>query len=168
MLKRSEALDILRASRARVDALIDGLTEDQLTTRSALGGGTWSIKDLIGHLAGWEELALARITGKRPTHLTGDFTSADELNAAEIERKKDWPLTRVRKDAARVRTALIQAIERMDDEQWFAKVNTGQGKSALALVLGQTLIGGRHGPFAHDLAHLYDLERSVKALQRQS
>lgn len=163
---RNQALEILQTSRARIDALIDGLSDAQLATPTSLGGGDWSIKDLIGHLAGWEEFALARITGKRPPHLSGSFNSADELNAAEIERKRAWSVAKVRKDAERVRTALLDAIENMDDDRWLSKVDVGKGKSALALVVGRTLIGGRHGPFAHDLAHLYDLQRSVKSLGR--
>jgi len=165
MLTRAEALEILRSSRARTEALIEGLAEAQLTTRASLGGGNWSIKDLIGHLAGWEELALAQITAKRPPHLTGTFSSADELNAAEIERKRNWSLAKVRKDAERVRTALLQEIESMDDERWMSKIQFGKGRSALGLVLARTLVGGRHGPFAHDLAHFYDLERSVRSLR---
>jgi hypothetical protein len=162
---RAEALEILRSSRARTEGLMAGFTDAQLKTVTSLGGGDWSIKDLIGHLAVWEELALAQITGRRPAHLKGSFTTADELNAAEIERKRNWTLARVRKDAGRVRTALMGAIENMDDERWMSKVQFGRSRSTLALVVGRTLGGGRHGPFAHDLAHLHDLERSVKSLR---
>jgi hypothetical protein len=167
MPTRAEALEILRNSRVRTEALIAGVDEAQMKTLAALGGGNWSVKDLIGHLAGWEELALVHITGQRPRHLPRAFTSADEFNAAEIERKRDWSLAKVRKDAERVRTALLAAIESMDDEHWMSKVEAGKGRSTLALVLGRTLAGGRHGLFAHDLAHLRDLDRSVRSLGRR-
>jgi uncharacterized protein (TIGR03083 family) len=165
MLPRAEALEILRSSRSGTGALIEGLTEAQLTARTSLGGGNWSIKDLIGHLAGVEEVALAVITGKRPAYLTASFSSAKGFNDAEIERKRNWSLAKIRKDAERVRAALLKEIETMDDERWTSKIQIGTGRSALVLVLGRMLVGGRHGPFAHDLAHLYDLERSVRSLR---
>ncbi len=164
MLTRVEALGVLRSSRAQSDALVVGLTDGQIKTRASLGGGDWSVKDLIGHLAGWEELALAHISARRPRHLSGAFTSADEFNASEIERKINWSLERVRKDSERVRTALLEAIDDMSDDRWMSKIDTGKGRSSLGLVLGKTLAGGRHGPFAHDLAHLHDLKRSVRSL----
>jgi uncharacterized protein (TIGR03083 family) len=165
MLTRAEALEILRSSRVRTEALMEGLTEAQLTARTSLGGGHWSIKDLIGHLAGVEEVALSVITGKRPAYLTASFSSAKGFNDAEIERKRNWSPAKIRKDAERVRAALLKEIETMDDERWTSKIQIGERRSALALVLANALVGGRHGPFAHDLAHLYDLERSIKALK---
>lgn len=164
VLSRAEALEILRSTRAQIDELIAPLTNTQLAKITNLGGGTWSVKDLIGHLAVWEEIALAQLTGKRPAHLKGPFSSGDELNDAEIERKRDWTLAKVRKDSERIRTALFEAIEQTDDERWTSKVEWGKGRSTLGLLVGRTLQGGKHGPFAHDLAHLNDLKRSVRAL----
>jgi uncharacterized protein (TIGR03083 family) len=164
MPTRAEAIEILVACRARTEALIDGLDEKQMKTRTLLGGGDWSVKDLLGHLAGYEEDALAFVTGERPRR-AHKFASVDERNAAEIERKRSWSVRRVRQDSQRVRAAFLTSIENMDDERWKGKVETQQGRSALGLVLGRLLVGGRHGLFAHDLAHIRDLERSVKSLK---
>jgi hypothetical protein len=162
---RAEAIEILRASRARTEALITELDEKLIKTRTVLGGGNWSVKDHIGHLASWEERALAAATEQPPRYPLGQFSTADEFNAAEFERKRDWSLAKVRKDSEQIRTALLEAIESMDDEKWKSKVQLGEKRSALALILGRILAGDRYGLFAHDLAHLKDLEKSVKALR---
>jgi len=162
---RAEALEILRTSRAKTDALIARLDESQIAQRAALGGGEWSVKDLIGHLAGWEYLALSWARDGTWPDDAGTFTTGDEFNAAGIERKRDWTLERIRADSERIRAELVEAIEKMDDERWHAEVEAFGGKRPLHEVIGQILAGDKHGLFAHDLAHLHDLEESVRAFR---
>ena len=164
MPTRAEAIEILVAARGRIEALIADLDDKQMKTKTLLGGGDWSVKDLIGHLAVYEERAVAIATGRKPRQ-GSQITSVDEFNAAEIERKRKWSVKRVRDDAERARAELLAAIENMDDDRWASKVQTGQGRSAMGLVLGRLLVGGRLGLYAHDLAHVRDLERSVKSLK---
>lgn len=143
---------------------VDQLDERQMRTRTQLGGGGWSVKDLLGHLAGYEEQAVALATGKKPRFDFSTFDSVDERNAADIERKGNWSVKRVRDDLEAMRSRLLDAIDSMDEENWAAKVPTRTGRSALALVLGKLLVGGHYGLFAHDLAHTRDLKKSVKLL----
>jgi uncharacterized protein (TIGR03083 family) len=165
MPTRSQAIEILVSSRARTEALLEALTDTQLRAITKLGGGSWSAKDLLGHLAGYEEYAASLATGgAAPKHMRG-FDSVDQRNDADIERKRKWSMNRVRADLSRAHESLLDAIRSMDDEHWSTKVSTGTGRSALGLVLGRILVGGTHGLFAHDLAHLKDLERSVKTLR---
>ena len=161
---RDQAKEILVTSRERTKALISDLSDSQLKSRTQLGGGAWSIKDLLGHLAGYEEQATAIALGKKPRFDFSKFASVDERNAADIERKRDWSVKQVRQDLTNMRTALLDAIDGMDDERWLTKIETRNGRSALALVLGNLLVGGHYGLFAHDLAHITDLKKSVKAL----
>jgi len=160
---RAEALEILRTSRAKTDALIARLDESQIAQRAALGGGEWSVKDLIGHLAGWEYLALGWATEGRFPEDAGSFQNGDQFNAAEVERKRDWPLEKIREDSERIRSALEAAIESMPDDRWNDEVDAFGGRHPLSTVIGQILAGDKHGLFAHDLAHLHDLEESVEA-----
>lgn len=164
MPTRAEAKEILLASRARTEGLIEGLSDAQLKAQVQLGGGEWSIKDLLGHLAGYEQQAVAVATEKKPTFDFSKFGSIDERNAADVERKRSWSLKRVREDLEGQRKALLEAIDTMDDTRWGNKIPTRTGRSSLALVLGRLLSGDRHGLFAHDLAHIRDLEKSVKKL----
>ena len=164
MPTRAQAIDILIASRTPILEHIEGLEDSQMKTQTLLGGGEWSVKDLLGHLAGYEEDALAVSTGGQ-TRFSGKFESVDERNAADIKRKRNWSVKRIREDLEHSRAALLETIESMDDERWSSKIETKTGRSALGLVLGRMLVGGRHGLFAHDLAHLRDLQRSIKQLK---
>lgn len=166
MATREQAKEVLVSSRARTMALVGQVDDMKLKTPSQLGGGTWSIKDLLGHLSGYEEQAVAIATGKKPRFDFANFESVDERNAADIERKRKWSAKRVRVDLETMRSRLLEAIDDMDDERWSTKVQTRSGRSALALVLGRLLVGGHHGLFAHDLAHIRDLEKSVKLLNQ--
>jgi len=121
--------------------LVDKLNDRQMKTTSHLGGGGWSVKDLLGHLAGYEEQALAIATGKNPRFDFSRFESVDERNAADIERKRNWTVNRIRRDLEAMRSALLEVIDGMEEERWTAKVQTRTGRSALALVLGRLLVG---------------------------
>lgn len=103
--------------------------------------------------------------GGKPRFDFTRFASVDDRNAADIERKRRWSVKHVRKDFEDMRFALLQAIDEMEDERWTAKIQTKTGRSALGLVLGRLLVGGRYGLFAHDLAHIRDLEKTVKLLE---
>ena len=158
---RAEAVAVLRSGREVTDSLIDELSAKRMSEIGPLGGGAWSITDLIGHLATWEERALV-IMGARqsPAHL-GRAQTTDEFNAFHVERKRRWAPARVRRDADAVRNELIAAIGDTTDERWLAKVDTGSGKSALGLYLGKVLTGEKYGFYAHDLAHYKDLRRAT-------
>ncbi len=161
---RSEAMQVLSACRASTMEIVGELDDRQMKTVASLGGGSWSVKDLLGHLAGYEEQAVAIATGKKPPFDFGRFRSVDERNAADLERKRAWTVKRVRKDLEVTRSELLEVIDNMDDERWSAKIRTRTGYSGLALVLGRLLVGGRHGLYAHDLAHIVDLRKSVRML----
>jgi uncharacterized protein (TIGR03083 family) len=165
MPTRAQAKQILVSSRARTLALVGELDEKHWKTTTNLGDGDWSVKDLLGHLSGYEEQAAAIATGKKPRFDFAKFGSVDERNAADIDRKRNWSLKRVREDLETRRARLLEVIDAMDEERWTAKIETRRGRSALALVLGRLLVGGHHGLFAHDLAHIRDLEKSVRLLK---
>ncbi|HVF11774.1 MAG TPA: maleylpyruvate isomerase N-terminal domain-containing protein [Actinomycetota bacterium] len=167
MPTRAQAKEVLISSRERTLALVEQLDQRQMKERTQLGGGAWSVKDLLGHLSGYEEQAVALATGKKPRFDFGKFASVDGRNAADIERKRTWTVKRVLDDLGSTRASFLEVIGNMDDERWTSKIQTRSGRSALALVLGKLLVGGHHGLFAHDLAHHRDLEKSIKLLKEE-
>jgi len=160
---RAQAVEVLRACRAVTDGLLAPLTPDQLTAPTPLGDGTWSIKDLLGHLSSWEARALV-VAGARPTPDEPTFTNVNDLNAHHLARTRAMSLDDVRAEYDDVRSALLAAIEAMSDEQWHEKVPAGKGRSARALVIAKLLNGNKHGFLAHDLAHRADLEKAVASV----
>lgn len=160
---RSAALDIIRASRSRLDQLIAPLTDDDVGTPATLGGGSWSIKDLIGHLTSWEARALRWLESSDAMDQRS-YPSTDEFNAAEVQRRADWSLRSVRAEAAAIHQRLIDSIDRFDDDAWLAVVPVpGREPVTRGAVVGRILAGDEHGLFAHDLAHLNDVEAYVRS-----
>jgi len=71
-----------------------------------IGGGDWSLRDLVGHILSWEELALAAISAAeadRPPLLPdGDI---DEINREMVERQGQLSLADLRLFAEACRTS---------------------------------------------------------------
>ena len=152
---RRRAVQILHAARAQTLDLIDLLPKAALT-RAGIGGGEWSPKDLIGHLASWEEYALDALAawdrGERAPIDELQFSlSTSRINRHNVERKATLSLARVRHDAERTHAELIAAIEGMSDARWRGPV-TERGRKPLAMRLGG-ILGGPAGYFRHDETH---------------
>lgn len=159
---RAQAVEILTFCRAWTDATVAGLTPKQMQAPTVLGDGTWTVKDLLGHLASWESRALEVVGARQKEERT--FASADEFNAHHLALRRAWSLEEVQSEYDRVRSHLVATIEDMDDERWLEKIPTGSGRSALALVIAKLLNGDKYGYLAHDFAHRRDLEKSVASL----
>jgi hypothetical protein len=164
---REEALTTLADGHARLERLFARLAEDQTTRPATIGGGDWSAKDLLGHIALCEEIALvtmeAWLKGQRPP-IEERFTvrETDAQNAWNQERKRDWPLDRVRTDSEATHRRLISAIEEMTDDDWEApKTFEGDAREDLRTELG-VVLGAPQRPFGHAFAHLSDLEAYVE------
>ncbi len=166
---RRQAIRILEEGRARTDELIDRLPRGALA-RPGLGGGTWSPKDLLGHLASWEEYALDALDAwERDTRAPIDelqFTvSTGRINAQNVERKAGWSLAKVRRETERTHEELLRAIRSMSDPRW-RRPATPRGRRPLGARLG-AILGGPAGPFRHDVAHHLSLAAFVAAHGRQ-
>jgi hypothetical protein len=147
---------------------LEGMPEREIERPATIGGGEWSAKDLVGHIAAWERLALEVVQdwrgdrGLTAEELAPDLQAVDRLNAREVERRRAWSLERVLSEAGSVHAGLVDAIRSVGDEEWAASVD-GRTQRALGDVLGR-LLGAPRQPFAHVAAHLPDLERFCEAV----
>ncbi|MCA1727155.1 MAG: DinB family protein [Actinobacteria bacterium] len=161
---RQEALTTLRDLRAHVLELLARVPGSE-HTRPGIGGGDWSVKDLLGHLAFWEELALEAIgawgRGERPraeTYFAGQAAAIDAANAEDQARKRPWDYEEVRTAADDTHARLLMAIESMSDEDWRAKAPyPTERRDRMGSMLG-SILGAPQLPFGHASAHLPDLE----------
>ncbi len=158
-----EAIRILEEGRARIEELLDRLPRSAMTT-PGVGGGEWSPKDLIGHLASWEEYALDALAAwerdeRAPIDELQFTLSTSRINDQAVRRKASWSLARVRRDAERTREELVAAIRGMSDERWIAPT-TSRGRKALGARVGAILSGSRL--FDHDRSHLKSLATFVE------
>jgi hypothetical protein len=160
---KSELLERMREGREVWNSLIAGVP-DSVITEPALPGG-WSVKDLMAHIAAYENWTAAQIRaaseGREPTNLElygvedvpedPDGWDLDRLNATIYDRYVATPIADVRRFAERAFAALVAAVEAVPDQDICApdaQAWTG-GETLLQLVPGQS--------FAHYEHHLDDL-----------
>src|SRR5437870_3789711 len=125
---RAEALATLEEAWTTVAGLLSLLSEEQACEPSTIGGGEWSAKDLLGHLAFWEELAVEalneRRAGGRPRIedvFAAGAAGVDAENAANSARTAAQSLNEVLARAGASKEAIVAAIWSMTDQEWSGK-----------------------------------------------
>lgn len=160
---RRRAIAILDRGSAEVGALIAELPR-RFLTRPGLGGGAWSPKDLISHLATWEEFAIAALDAWDEGHgpafekeLWSKGTAA--VNRAAHERKAGLSAPEAFRRAEATHRELIDRIGGVTDTQW-RRPPTSRARKPMGERLGG-ILGGPKGGFRHADAHLKDLRAFV-------
>lgn len=114
----TELLRALADARAEVEAALAGLDETQLLTADTCG--TWSIKDVLAHLAACEaELVsgLARIRrGQSPGKVFYTDAEIQTQNETWHAENRDRPLDAILADFHGVRRQLIRQLESLSDQ----------------------------------------------------
>jgi hypothetical protein len=161
MLSRGEALAALQAGQDELDRLVNQLTDAQLDEPGTLPGG-WAAKDVVGHVAFWEELGLETIDSFRggitPRVAT---TETDALNAQNQAEQAGRSIFELRNRAGDAHEALLGVLHTLTDAEWHARVPWPDDR-----VLGDYLggvLGAPDRPFGHAYAHLDDLRKFVDA-----
>ncbi len=148
---KTELLERMRAGREEWDALLAQIPES-VRTEPALTGG-WSVKDLIAHVAAYENWTAAQIRaaneGRAPTNreLYGvdempddpEGWDLDRQNAAIYARYKEMPLAEVMTFSSQAFADLITAVEAVSDQdigRSGAQTWTG-GRTLLEIIPGQ-------------------------------
>jgi hypothetical protein len=170
ILDREQSLSSLHESQARLEELIARLDDAAFAERGTIGGGEWSGKDLVAHVAAWEELALdlaeSHAAGRRPrvSEVFKDPEGAvDRFNLEVFERSRAATPDEVRSHAREVHTRLIELIARLTPAQWAEHVGyRDEASDTLGSFMGG-ITGGPEGPFRHAFAHLGDLGALVAA-----
>lgn len=90
----SEALDRVNVSYRNLMEVIARVPMDRLSSPGAIG--EWSVKDVLAHIAYWNEQALdgteRRLRGEQQPEGDEDFQIVNERVQAE---RADWPLARI-------------------------------------------------------------------------
>lgn len=152
-----DAIRLVREDRARTRELLDGVSGEAFV-RTGLGGGSWSPKDLVGHLETWEQFALEAIDAfgrGEPAPITGQSLETDDLNRREVERKAGRSAADVTASAIATHDRLLAAMGALDDTQWSAPEVDGTERT-VGDRLG-SILGGARGYFRHDPDHWDDL-----------
>lgn len=113
---RRDAIRRMEASRRATLAFLAQLPEREIVRPRAQG--TWSVKDVLAHIAAWEEegvhrLALiARRQGHR-IHFYDDMREVNRFNSRAVAAVRSMRLSTLLSRAARVRRRLIEALRRL-------------------------------------------------------
>lgn len=116
-MKKSELLEALEASHEQFLALIEGVSQADLTQPGAVG--EWSVKDVMSHLLIWEAetiklLYVARL-GRKPATAHFKSVSDDEQNAVWYEQFKDREYEMVWNDFVSIRDQTLERISTYSD-----------------------------------------------------
>ena len=169
-LTRKEALATLAEGHGRIDELLAGVPDADLVRPATIGGGDWSAKDLVGHVATWEEAATDAIesvrAGRVPRIETafGEEGGVDRYNAETILLLAALSLEEVRARASATHRRLRSEIGDLSDEEWRARVPyEAERRRTLGNLLG-SITGAPKRPFGHAFAHIPDLEAFARTL----
>ena len=168
-LTRADAIATLEEGQSKLDALFARLSDEAMERPKTIGGGDLSAKDLLGHVAFWEEiggdLLEAQRAGRQPRVAAifgGGDGSVDRANAEDQARNAAMSLADVRQRAATAHRALVDGIRSLADDEWSAlPTYESPRQRPLGELLGG-ITGAKDRPFGHAWAHLDDLEAYVK------
>ncbi len=119
------ATDILKYGQFTALQAIDGFPEGEWETEGACG--VWSVKDIIAHLASYEEVlrdVLSGFIGKYPTSHLDKFTGlGDQFNDTEVKRRKRRTVREVLDEFNDAHAQVMSLIEQIRPEV-FRQVGT--------------------------------------------
>ena len=111
--------DILRYGQRDIDAIIDRFRPTDWDT---IALGTWTAKDLVGHLGAYEVRfaeVLCTFTGEEPeTNLRPEPTATFNDDQAAVRR--DWPAEAVVAELRDAHRRTMASVERITPESWRA------------------------------------------------
>lgn len=115
---KAELLDRIDASWTKLNRIVAGLDEGQLTTLRDTSG--WTIKDHLAHLTAWEQSLLALLEGRDRAKAAGieeatDDMDVDDENAIIQRRNADRPLADVTDAFHRSHQAVMARLNAMSD-----------------------------------------------------
>src|SRR3981081_1534709 len=117
-----QAIQTLQEGQRQLEALFAQLSEEQLVQPATIGGGDWSAKDLMGHIARWNEIAMEALAswrdGQMPWIEGQGSGGLDKINADNSGLSHDPPLEQARGRLHQSNEALVGAIRDMGNEEW--------------------------------------------------
>ncbi len=119
-MTRDEVLQALDRDRAQLQAALEGLDDHVMTTVPVVG--EWTIKDLLGHMAMWHQVALQFIADYKQSGLPKNLGMNDDAaigahNRREAERRRAWSVAQVGAELDKSYRELAAAVAGLTDEQ---------------------------------------------------
>jgi len=117
MSDRDELLSRLQESRDELVSAIRGLPEDKMTAPLA---GEWSAKDIMGHIASWDEFTasdLRRIArGRIPCLAAFREDEVDNWNAFLMRPRRVFPFPQIQAEFEEARAEMLAALNDLPEQ----------------------------------------------------
>lgn len=115
---KTELIEALGLNRDELLSVLADLDETEITMPRVVG--EWSIKDVVGHIAYWEQVIHDHVRESfaegRPRPASISETD-DAINARESAKRSQWKWQRVRAEFENARRALIERVERLSESE---------------------------------------------------
>jgi len=151
--QRRGLLARLAAERAALLWQIVGLDEKTLTESPVFDDGAWTARDVLAHVAAWDEVATERIelllTGREQEVVMFAGAAAEVRNAVFYTARKDWPLQWAVGAFVAARSGFLAVLARLSDDDLHRRLRLPSGETS-ALVWAEWRA-------RHDAAHAADL-----------
>ena len=138
-MTRAEILKTIKEQHTQLLAALEGIPEETIVKRPVVGW--WTIKDLLGHIAMWEQVAIQFIAEYKQDGLpkmlgANDDAAIDAINKREAAIRRDWSRARVRAELDAAHRDLRAAIETLSDADWAKQLPApwGQGDNLEKLI----------------------------------
>lgn len=129
MATRESALQALHTNHIALLAELRDLSDDKM---NEVWLGTWSARDMLAHLAGWQEMmaiAYERMArGERPAPEGVNLSDVDGMNAQYVAESKDKSVAAVRKDFETTLAHFAAAVQAMPADRFV------EGKTAMNIL----------------------------------
>jgi len=147
-----ETLARLAESRRALHQAIEGLNEEEMTQVQV--EGVWTVKDVLGHIASWEEICLAPLChyvdgGPFDAQVIKDYLA---WNDEQATRKRDIPLDAILDELATIRQELVTTASKLSADQWEGRVSVPWGGR-------ETVAEALDGLCQHELEHVRTIQQ---------
>ena len=114
---RQNIFTLLDANRKLLIDAVDGLSPEQMIVAI---DGDWSVKDILTHVASWDELILPDLRrlrrGRVPTLASNPDEATDKWNDLLMAFRRNLPLDQVIAEFAETRAEVIAVLGEMSDD----------------------------------------------------
>jgi hypothetical protein len=129
--KQADRLDTITASCATVTEWLNGIQDESWANQAE---GSWTVKDLVGHLAAWSDLLLDQIEAlAQNTPDKIKRIDINDWNEAQITARRDWTVAKVRQEWEQSTTRARSIIERLPDDMWTRRTPVPWAKEPVSL-----------------------------------
>lgn len=117
-MQASDAIQRLSHSRELLLKVIAPLSTTELTEIAA--EGSWTVKDLVGHIAAWEKALVQPLKGflQGGEFVPEDIPDHDLWNSRQVEARRELTFDHILQEARLTRQELLELTSRLSPEQW--------------------------------------------------